>query len=115
MGSGHAVVTVRSSILKKFSPKYRSKVYMGKSSETDYIDIPIDRSGMMRLSTINNYAYHMGNTPEDWFYDITSDSKLNNLRHPNFDIQITCQKKIILWTYRFRKKIVSVIFKFMYR
>lgn len=114
MGSGHAVITIRSSILKKFSPKIRSNVYMGKSSETDYLDIPIDRSGMLRLSTMNNYAFHMGNTPEKWFYDIVSDLKTNKSKHLDFDIQTTYQKKMLFWTYRFKKKIISLVFNLIY-
>jgi hypothetical protein len=115
MGSGHAVITVRNSILKKFSPKYRSKVYMGKSSETDYLDIPIDRSGMMRLSTINNYAYHMGNTPEDWFYKVNIDRNTEfNVRH-KFPINNANRKQNMLKNYWLKKKLISIVFNLFYR
>lgn len=114
MGSGHAVITIRSSILKKFSPKYRSKVYMGKSSETDYIDIPIDRSGMLRLSTIDNYAFHMGNTPEKWFHEVNFDRDTESLDSYEYPPINTNRKKNMNQNYWLKKKLISILFNWVY-
>lgn len=115
MGSGHAVITIRSSILKKSSPKIRSNVYMGKSSETDYLDIPIDRSGMLRLSTMNNYAFHMGNTPEKWFYEVNFDTNnQSNVSH-EFSTKNANDKQYMLKKYWLKKKLISIVFNLLYR
>jgi len=115
MGSGHAVITIRSSILKKFSPKIRSNVFMGKSSETDYLDIPIDRSGMLRLSTKHNYAFHMGNTPEKWFNEVNFVGKTESLDFYDFTTHDINLKHNMLKNYWFKKKLISVIFNLFYR
>jgi len=70
IGSGHQVLTVNREILNGYIPNNPSLLLVGGDSEYKYVDEPIDFSGKMRLSTYNNFAYHMGNTTEKWMYDI---------------------------------------------
>jgi hypothetical protein len=66
IGSGHQVLTVDRSILFEKTPSNPSLTLVGGTSENNYVDFPIDKSGKLRLSTFNNYAFHMGNKLESW-------------------------------------------------
>lgn len=74
IGSGHQVITVDRDILFKTTPSNPSLTLVGNLSEHNYVDIPIDKAGKMRLSTYNNYAFHMGNKLESWMIDTQVDN-----------------------------------------
>lgn len=74
MGSGHSVVTIRRSIVRDFVPKDPTLILIGKHSVYNYIDLPVDLAGKMRVSTYANWAYHMGNAPDAWMHDIQKDN-----------------------------------------
>ena len=65
VGSGHFVVTYRGSVFKKLTQFY-SDFQLGGESENELLDKPVASQGYWRLATKDNYAYHMGNTSEDW-------------------------------------------------
>jgi hypothetical protein len=65
VGGGHFVMTYRFEIFHKFSQSY-SNFKLGGESEKELLDKPVPFKGYWRLSTADNYAYHMGNTLEDW-------------------------------------------------
>ena len=46
-----------------------TKYKLGGDSEGQFLDIPVVKKGFWRLSTADNYAYHMGNVLEDWMFD----------------------------------------------
>ena len=66
LGSGHQIMTLNRLIFHTTVPAEPSLTLVGNESEFIYCDEPIDIAGGMRLATYNNYAYHMGNTVEDW-------------------------------------------------
>jgi hypothetical protein len=66
IGSGHQILTIRRTIFFKYTPTAPALTLVGGDSEYKYIDEAIDKSGLMRLSTYHNYAYHMGNVTEGW-------------------------------------------------
>ena len=69
VGSGHAVATYRSEIFTKI--KHESTNYkLGGNSENKILDESILKLDGWRLTTERNFAYHMGNTFEDWMNDI---------------------------------------------
>lgn len=70
IGSGHQVLTVDRDILFTTTPSNPSFTLVGNLSEHNYVDVPIDKAGKLRLSTYNNYAFHMGNKLESWMVDI---------------------------------------------
>ena len=78
LGSMHQVMTLNRDIIMDVVPKEPSLTLVGNGSELDYCDTPIDYSGGMRLSTYNNYAYHMGNTVEPWMLAIQEANVLEN-------------------------------------
>lgn len=65
IGAGHFVGTYRGEIFNSLEVKY-SNYKMGGDSENEILDIPVVKKGLWRLSTEDNYAYHMGNVVEDW-------------------------------------------------
>lgn len=66
IGSGHFVATYKRDIFEEIPSYFNYK--MGGESE-GYLDrIPLEKD-YWRLTTEDNYAYHMGNVLEDWMLD----------------------------------------------
>ena len=63
VGSGHFVATYKKEIFKEIVTYIGYK--LGGDSET-YLDEIILKFGLWRLTTYDNYAYHMGNVHEKW-------------------------------------------------
>ena len=77
VGAGHFVGTYRSDVFQKLRHSY-SVFKLGGESESELLDKPVSYQGYWRLSTEDNYAYHMGNTFEDWMSKHVEDLKRNN-------------------------------------
>ncbi|AOW19510.1 glycosyltransferase [Urechidicola croceus] len=75
IGGGHFVGTYRSDVFKDINQRY-SEFSLGGTSEIDFLDKPIVENGFWRLSTNDNYVYHMGNTLEGWFDKIVIEKKI---------------------------------------
>lgn len=117
IGSGHQVLTIDRDILFKTVPTNPSLTLVGGRSEYTYVDEPIDKAGKLRLSTYNNYAFHMGNKLENWMLVIQEDNierntntdsnlKKNNLNSDLFN-NIIDNKYYVL-----KKLIIKKIFNF---
>lgn len=81
VGATHFVATYKRAYLKNI-PGDASNFKLGGSSEGLYLDQPPYIEDGYRLSTYDNYAYHMGNHLEDWLQEEfrslhTTDSKKN--------------------------------------
>lgn len=80
IGSGHFVATYKADIFEELNSIYSD--YIMGTGEGLYLDSPSVRFGYWRLSTENNYAYHLGNTCEDWmqlkFEELKDDTSLYN-------------------------------------
>ncbi len=101
VGAGHFVATYRASIFKNSSIKY-SNYKLGGDSQSKILDLPVVKKGVWRLSTANNYAYHMGNCIEDWMIE-----EVSKLEKPDqildFKLETTqCNAK---WLYFFKTKL----------
>ena len=68
VGNAHFVGTYKREVFKKL-PQMNSKYALGGDSEELYTDLPIVKSGGYRLATFDNFAYHMGNTSEQWMVE----------------------------------------------
>lgn len=68
LGATHCVATYKKSYLQDL-PETNSAFQLGGQSEGDYLDNPPYRKDGYRLSTTNNYAYHLGNKIEAWQVD----------------------------------------------
>lgn len=85
IGSGHQVLTINRDILFKTTPSNPSLTLVGNLSEHNYVDVPIDKAGKLRLATYNNYAFHMGNKLENWMLLEQESNARNRENVENFD------------------------------
>ena len=76
VGSGHFVTTYRAEVFDDLEKRF-TKYKLGGDSEALFLDIPVIKKGFWRLSTADNFAYHMGNVFEDWMVDTVSKLKQN--------------------------------------
>lgn len=65
VGCGHFVSTMRKGILY-FAPNEASGSAYSEYADRVYIDEPLEKSGLWRLATKDNLAWHMGNVCETW-------------------------------------------------
>lgn len=77
VGAGHFVVTYKSDVFDVLDERFTKFVLGGDS---DFIfDFPVVKKGLWRLSTTDNYAYHMGNTLEEWMLKVVENLNENGL------------------------------------
>ncbi len=72
IGAGHFVATYKSSIFDQVKLKY-TNFNLGGDSEYLILDKPAVDQGFWRLSTHDNFAYHLGNTLEPWMYEVLNE------------------------------------------
>ncbi|HNP32570.1 MAG TPA: glycosyltransferase family A protein [Flavobacterium sp.] len=116
MGSSHQILTIKRDLLFTTVPTQPSLILVGNNSEYKYLDLPIDVSGGMRLSTYHNFAFHMGNKVESWMTDVQN----NNLLQPkptekeqNFTVNTNNDE--MTYSFRLKKRIVKKLFKLIYK
>lgn len=68
VGAGHYVVTYNAHIFDELKKKHTDFALGGGSD--DLLDKPVVEKGYWRLSTEDNFAYHMGNVIEPWMEDV---------------------------------------------
>lgn len=69
IGAGHFVATYKAQIFD-FDFKRSTDFLLGGDSVNTMIDIKTVYSGLWRLSTEDNYAYHLGNTVQPWVTEV---------------------------------------------
>jgi hypothetical protein len=94
VGCSHFVATYKKEVFTEI-PKGNSQFKIRGNSEYLYTDLPVLKKGGYRLSTYDNYAYHMGNKLETWmtakFENLLNNEKDNEilvfktLKKPSFD------------------------------
>jgi len=112
IGSDHQVVTLRRDILFNCTPSKPSFTKVGKESEREYVDLAIDLSGGLRLSTYHFYAFHMGNKLEDWMineYDVLE--KKSEKIEVNLFPKLKYREANDFW-YKLKKRILKKTFRF---
>lgn len=75
VGCGHFVATYKKDIFKNIKTNFNYK--MGGFSE-NYLDEKPLKNDYWRVTTQDNFAFHMGNCLEDWMLSINSDVILKN-------------------------------------
>lgn len=119
IGSAHQVLTIDRDILFMTSPSNPSLTLVGGNSEHNYVDVPIDKAGKLRLATYNNYAFHIGNKLESWMIDIQGNN-LNDKTKEVSKLMVTTTSSNLFHSkskdkiYGFKKMIVKKIFSFLY-
>ncbi|WP_166921712.1 glycosyltransferase family A protein [Flavobacterium poyangense] len=88
-GAGHFVTTFRKEVFEKTEIKY-SNFMLGGDSEDKLLDFPVVKKGMWRLSTEDNFAYHLGNVEEKWMQETLEQIKPNDF----FPVEAIALRKI---------------------
>ena len=86
IGAGHFVTTYRFDVFDKLALT-NTTYNLGGNSEGELLDLPVIKKGLWRLSTEDNYTYHMGNVLEPWMKEVSSEiisSNNNNKFEFNF-------------------------------
>lgn len=65
LGAGHFVASYRGNLLHKV-PFVKNKYVFKNGDEFNFLDRPIDVLGYYRVSLIDSYAYHLGNSIPIW-------------------------------------------------
>jgi len=108
LGCGHFVATVRAEVFQK-SPTEVSHHKIGAGSESRYIDRPNDEAGFLRLATLGNYAYHLGNDVEDWMK--LKLNEIKNTKNENYYTNISEPKRLSKFGFLIGKIFYLVLFK----
>nr|WP_315162539.1 glycosyltransferase family 2 protein [uncultured Flavobacterium sp.] len=82
VGSGHFVATYKRDVFDKITSYIGYK--MGGTSEA-YLDKAPLKKGYWRLTTYDNYAYHMGNVYEDWMQIESSNQNESEKLYADFN------------------------------
>ena len=77
VGAGHFVATYRNDVFKTIEITH-SNFALGGDSESNILDLPSLKKGLWRLSTSDNFAYHLGNVSETWMNNVVSELKKND-------------------------------------
>ncbi|WP_299367885.1 glycosyltransferase family A protein [Winogradskyella sp.] len=116
VGSGHQILSMRRELFFSTVPKEPSLTLVGNHSEYLYCDQPINYSGGMRLATYHNYAFHMGNTVEDWMKEVQKNNTLanNDLATDRFQLPKFKPKAPSLMWYKFKKRLTHRLFNLIH-
>ncbi|MFV5692436.1 glycosyltransferase family A protein [Flavobacterium sp. LT1R49] len=82
VGSGHFVATYKKDIFEELVTYVGGKKVAGIGEA--YIDVKSMEKGYWRLTTHDNYAYHMGNVYEDWMEKASKNTSTINYSNFNF-------------------------------
>ncbi len=94
LGGSHFVATYKQEVFTEL-PKSNSEYKLGGDSEYLYNDEIVLKMGGYRLSTYDNYAYHLGNTFEDWMQQSFDEQKEEQKVFDNFkQIKVLRKNKI---------------------
>lgn len=86
VGAGHFMTTYRGEAFNQLKSRF-SAFALGGTSETILLDKPINDLGYWRLSTADNYIYHLGNVMENWMLPEFESIKKNNTLQENVKLQ----------------------------
>lgn len=82
VGAGHFITTYRKEVFENSRIRY-SNFMLGGDSEAKLLDLPVVEKGMWRLSTEENFAFHLGNIEEKWMEETLEKIKPNNFLPDN--------------------------------
>lgn len=103
VGSGHFVATYKKNMFNNITSYLGHK--LGGDSEI-YLDKAPLKKGYWRLTTQDNYAYHMGNTFEDWMEVIPEKEKNNEKLISNFKTNTRTNKVVYFLKNRLLVKVI---------
>lgn len=102
VGAGHFIVTYRAAIFNNLEKRYTEYILGGNSD--DLFDLPVVKKGFWRLSTTDNFTYHMGNVLEDWMFEEVSQLEQKNNES---SFQLKSVKLSSKWSYYLKSKLFA--------
>lgn len=93
VGAGHFFTTYKAQLFDKPVARYTRNMLGGESELLDKIVI---ERGMWRLSTEDNYAYHLGNVVENWMAETLSQLQSNDVI-PEPPLAVVPEKAPFYW------------------
>ncbi len=97
VGAGHFVTTYRFDVFDKIKIAY-TNYNLGGNSESELLDVPVIKKGFWRLSTEDNYTFHMGNAFEPWMDEVfTKIERANSNEKYKFNFKPIKQSKFVYW------------------
>ena len=116
IGSGHFVSTYKRAVFDEVKTYIPFKLGGISESYLDALPLTFD---YWRLTTYDNFAYHIGNVPEEWMYDIVNKEKGTPLEEVNYDFPTSKVVNATWVAFRnklFRRIIMNQIVKpFLYK
>ncbi|WP_299017180.1 glycosyltransferase family A protein [uncultured Polaribacter sp.] len=114
MGAGHFCCTIKKTPTLNFVPMENSNKFASGGSEALYLDIPFNKTGLLKLSSPKSYVWHMGNVLEkDW--TLTKLDEISTFKEDDFsfDSLPSAKANLILRIipYRIRLKIIGFLKK----
>ena len=107
VGAGHYVATYKAAMFQTIPTFLNAK--LGRNTEQYLDELPL-QFGLWRLTTENNYAYHMGNTLKDWM--LLEFQKLESISNKQGDpITYTLPLKTSKPVYFIQNKLFPKLFK----
>jgi hypothetical protein len=107
VGCGHFVATFRKQVFESAPTKVCEFRVQGNSEE-DYLDEPNDKAGFLRLATLGNFAYHLGNSPQPWMEEKLRD--ILGKSSPTATLEIPAPKSFSRNQYRVGKFLNRLLF-----
>lgn len=98
VGAGHFVATYRREVFENLTIENNS-FKLGGNSETKILDIPVIKRGLWRLSTYDNYTYHLGNVVEEWMKFELKNLKVEPFKNTNKIVLPKVRKPCKLYLY----------------
>lgn len=117
LGCAHQVLSINREIFFKTVPVAPSLTLIGQNSVYNYADGPIDFAGGLRVSTYHNYAYHMGNTVEDWMLEVQRENVEKAKSNPKeiIDFKLSfIPSKHSPFLFKIKEKIICKLFDLLY-
>ncbi len=113
VGAGHFVATYTNKVINNI-PMLKTSYALGGDSEKKYLDDPGSKVGLWRLTTLQNFAYHMGNTPEPWMDETLEKLKDESERGIIFmNTNSAATKRSTKLVYKFKRRLFK--FKNIYK
>lgn len=106
VGSSHFVATYKKDIFNNIISNIPFK--MGGNSESFLDEKPLDKD-YWRVTTYDNFAFHMGNTPEDWMFHVNDD--LPNRKEENIPNNFNKLHEISKLKFIIKNKLLQKILK----
>ncbi len=97
VGAGHFVTTYRFDIFDELKSLY-TNYSLGGNSECELLDEPVIKKGLWRLSTEDNYTYHLGNVLEPWMNEVFNKiEKDKSYENYEFNFKQKKENKFVFW------------------